>query len=142
MDKILDRCRTRFDPAIAKLIGAALGSLAIYLLAFTLPANLFTLYQRDGLVGGLLQQAGLNGFWRLSTAFIGVGLFYILGLRAARQTSSKTAWRIVIGGTLGQYLLPSAGPIFYERIGLGPRFAELVAMSFTRPSLTNPTSDG
>ncbi len=100
MDKILDRCRTRFDPAIAKLIGAALGSLAIYLLAFTLPANLFTLYQRDGLVGGLLQQAGLNGFWRLSTAFIGVGLFYILGLRAARQTSSKTAWRIVIGGTL------------------------------------------
>ena len=33
---------------------------------------------------------------------------------------------LVVGGTIGQYLLPSAGPIFYERIGLGPRFAELV----------------
>ena len=44
---------------------------------------------------------------------------------------------LVIGGTLGQYLLPSAGPIFYERIGLGPRFAELVAtnhFSFNRVS--------
>ncbi len=34
---------------------------------------------------------------------------------------------LIIGGTIGQYLLPSVGPIFYERIGLGPRFAELVA---------------
>jgi hypothetical protein len=35
------------------------------------------------------------------------------------------AW--ILGGTVGQYVLPSAGPIFFERIGLGPRFAELVA---------------
>ena len=44
---------------------------------------------------------------------------------------------LVIGGTIGQYLLPSAGPIFYERMGLGPRFAELVAtnhFSFNRVS--------
>jgi len=34
---------------------------------------------------------------------------------------------LIIGGTLGQYVLPSAGPIFYERIGLGARFNELVA---------------
>jgi hypothetical protein len=34
---------------------------------------------------------------------------------------------LIIGGTVGQYLLPSAGPIFYERIGHGARFAELVA---------------
>lgn len=34
---------------------------------------------------------------------------------------------LIGGGTVGQYLLPSAGPIFYERIGLGTRFAELVA---------------
>jgi hypothetical protein len=34
---------------------------------------------------------------------------------------------LIIGGTIGQYLLPSAGPIFFERIGLGTRFAELVA---------------
>jgi hypothetical protein len=34
---------------------------------------------------------------------------------------------LVIAGTIGQYLLPSVGPIFYEKIGIGTRFAELVA---------------
>jgi len=100
MEKILDRCRTSFDPAIAKLIGAALGSSVIYLLAFTIPANLLQLYQRNSLIGGLLQHAGLPGFLRLSVAFISVGCLYFVGLRAAQQTSSKTAWLIVIGGTL------------------------------------------
>lgn len=32
---------------------------------------------------------------------------------------------VVASASLGQYLLPSAGPIFYERIGLGQRFADL-----------------
>ena len=32
---------------------------------------------------------------------------------------------VVASAALGQYLMPSAGPIFYERIGLGERFAEL-----------------
>jgi hypothetical protein len=41
---------------------------------------------------------------------------------------------LIIVGTIGQYLLPSAGPIFYERIGLGPRFDQLVAT--TDPSVT------
>ncbi len=100
MEKILGKFGTNFDPAIAKLTGAALGSLAIYFLAFSLPTNLFTLYQRDSLIGGLLRHAGLSGFLRLSAAFISVGLLYFVGLRAAHQTSSKTAWLIVIGGTL------------------------------------------
>ena len=100
MEKILDRFGISFDPAIAKLIAAALGSLAIYLLAFTLPANLLTVYQRGSLVGQLLRHGGLHGFLRFSVAFISVGLLYFVGLRAARQTSSKTAWMIVIGGTL------------------------------------------
>ena len=34
---------------------------------------------------------------------------------------------LIVGGTIGQYLLPSAGPIFYERMGFGDRFQELVA---------------
>ncbi len=34
---------------------------------------------------------------------------------------------LIVGGTMGEHLLPSAGPIFYERVGLGTRFAELVA---------------
>jgi hypothetical protein len=100
MEKILDRFRTSFDPAIAKLIGAALGSLAIYLVAFTLPANLLELYQRSSLIGQLLRHAGLHGFLRLSVSFISVGLLYFVGLRASHQTSSKTAWVIVIGSTL------------------------------------------
>ena len=77
------------NPAIVKLIGAALGSLAICLLAFTLPANLIELYQRNNLIGGLLRNGGLSGFLRFSAAFISVGLLYFLGLRAAYQTSSK-----------------------------------------------------
>lgn len=100
MEKIRVGFKVGFDPAIAKLSAAALGSLVIYFLAFILPANLFTLYQRDSLVGSLLQRAGLSGFLRLGIAFISVGLLYFVGLRAARQTSSKTAWMIVIGGTL------------------------------------------
>ena len=40
---------------------------------------------------------------------------------------------LIIVGTIGQYALPSAGPIFYERIGLGPRFDQLVAT--TDPSV-------
>ncbi|HSB00495.1 MAG TPA: hypothetical protein VLE49_07585 [Anaerolineales bacterium] len=100
MEKILDRFRTGFDPAIAKLIGAALGSLAIYLLAFTVPANLLKFYQRSSLVGQYLRHAGLYGFLQISLAFISVGLLYVVGLRAAQQTSSKTAWIVVMGGTL------------------------------------------
>jgi hypothetical protein len=34
---------------------------------------------------------------------------------------------LIFCGTIGQYLLPSVGPIFYERLGLGTRFAQLVA---------------
>src|SRR5262245_75066 len=41
---------------------------------------------------------------------------------------------LIIVGTIGQYVLPSAGPIFYERLGLGPRFDELIAT--TDPSVT------
>ena len=100
MEKVRDTLEAGFDPAITKLIAGFLGSLVIYILAFTLPASLFTLYQRDSLIGSLLQHAGLYGFLRLSIAFIGVGLLYFVGLRAAHQTTSKTAWMIVIGGTL------------------------------------------
>ncbi len=88
------------NPSIVELIGAALGSLLIYLLAFTTPANLLTLYQHNNLIGQLLRHGGLSGFLRFSVAFISVGLLYFVGLRAAYQTSSKTAWAIVTGGTL------------------------------------------
>ena len=41
---------------------------------------------------------------------------------------------LILVGTIGQYVLPSAGPIFFERLGLGPRFDPLVAT--TDPSVT------
>lgn len=41
---------------------------------------------------------------------------------------------LIIVGTIGQYVLPSAGPIFYERLGLGGRFDQLIAT--TDPSAT------
>ena len=41
---------------------------------------------------------------------------------------------LIIIGTIGQYVLPSAGPIFYERLGLGPRFDQLTAT--TDPSVS------
>ena len=40
---------------------------------------------------------------------------------------------LIFVGTIGQYVLPSAGPIFYDRIGLGSRFDALVAA--TDPSV-------
>jgi hypothetical protein len=100
MEKIRNKFKTSFDPAIAKLIGASLGTLVIYILAFTLPANLLKLYNRTGLDGHLLQDAGILGFVRLVGGFVGVGLLYIIGISAARQTSGRLAWMIVIGGTL------------------------------------------
>jgi hypothetical protein len=100
MEKISLRNRTKVNPAIIQLIGTSLGSVVIYILAFTMPTNLFRFYQRSSLIGQYLQHAGLSGFLRLSVAFISVGLLYFVGLRAAHRTSSKTAWMIVIGGTL------------------------------------------
>ena len=100
MEKIRAVFKTGFDPAIAKLIGVLLGSLFIYIFAFTQPANLLKLYNRAGLDGHLLQDAGILGFVRIIAGFVGVGLLYMVGFRAVNRTSSKTAWIIVIGGTL------------------------------------------
>lgn len=99
MEKIRD-FKTNLDPATLRLTGAFAGSLLIYFFAFTQPAELIKFYQNDNLIGQFLRHAGLYGFLQFSAAFIGVGLLYFVGLRAAQQTSSKTAWMIVIGGAL------------------------------------------
>src|ERR1051325_3820424 len=100
MEKIRDTFRTNFDPATIQLIGASLGSLMIYIVAFTLPANLFKFYQRTGLDGHLLQDAGILGFLRIIAGFVGTGLLYLVAIRAVRQTSSSMTWIVVISGTL------------------------------------------
>lgn len=44
-----------------------------------------------------------------------------------RDRSVKSYFLIVASCALGQYALPSAGPIFYARLGLGDRFTDLPA---------------
>jgi hypothetical protein len=39
---------------------------------------------------------------------------------------------LVVGGTIGQYILSSGGPLFYEGLGFGPRFHDLVATNDPR----------
>ena len=63
MEKTLDRSRISFDLAIAKLIGAALGSLAIYLLAFTVPANLPALIPRFSAEAYTAHMSGCGTFY-------------------------------------------------------------------------------
>ncbi|MCL6730177.1 phosphatase PAP2 family protein [Sphingomonas hankyongi] len=57
--------------------------------------------------------------------------FGTLGLLAfSKRDQSRVLFAyfatLIVCGTLGQYILPSAGPMFYERIGFGTRFNELV----------------
>ena len=65
----------------------------------------------------------------VSWFLITFGTMGVLAFSKRDHSALLTAYlaTLIIGGTIGQYLLPSVGPIFYERIGLGPRFAELVA---------------
>lgn len=42
-----------------------------------------------------------------------------------RDTAILSYFMVMAFASLGQYLVPSAGPIFYERLGLGSRFAAL-----------------
>ncbi len=105
MEKIRNSFRSTFDPATLKLAAALAGSLIIYVLAFTLPANLLTLYNRTGLDGHLLQDVGVLAYLRMILAFSGLALLYLIGIHAATQTRSKAAWVIVIVGILAFILV-------------------------------------
>lgn len=62
--------------------------------------------------------------WAQST-MIGIAILPMLP-RSQRRDRAILAFFIVMAAcAMGQYLLPSAGPIFYERLGLGDRFADL-----------------
>jgi hypothetical protein len=94
-----------FDQGTLKLTLAFAGSLVIYILAFTLPANLLTLYGRVFLDAHLLHDAGDPAYLRMMLAFVGLAFFYVVGMRAASQAKSRAAWIIVIGGTLAFILV-------------------------------------
>ena len=54
-------------------------------------------------------------------------VFIVLALPNSplRSRCIVTYFLVAAGGSLGQYLAPSAGPVFYELLGLGDRFREL-----------------
>jgi len=56
-----------------------------------------------------------------------IALFLVIlaPLSDARARALLSYFLIMAAGSLSQYLLPSGGPVFYERLGLGPRFGEL-----------------
>jgi len=57
------------------------------------------------------------------------GMMGLLAFSKRDHSTLLTAFLaiLIIVGTIGQYVLPSAGPIFYERLGLGGRFDQLIA---------------
>lgn len=78
---------------------------------------------RSDLLRSLYSEAYVSWF------VITFGTMGVLAFSKRDQSALMTAYLaiLIIGGTIGQYLLPSVGPIFYERLGLGMRFAELTA---------------
>lgn len=106
------------------LTAAALASLAIYTLAFFLPANLFENYSRTKLDLKFLYSGGILGNVYLILAFIGLGLLYIFSFRIVRRCQSRTAWVIVISaGLLFALTLLLIAPFdaadIYDNIGHG-----------------------
>lgn len=67
--------------------------------------------------------------WAQST-FVLLAILPCLAKSARRDRALVSFFIIVACCSLGQYVLPSAGPIFYERIGLGARYADLPAHSW------------
>ena len=57
------------------------------------------------------------------------GMMGLLAFSKRDHSTLLTAFLaiLIIIGTIGQYVLPSAGPIFFERLGLGGRFDQMLA---------------
>lgn len=75
-------------------------------------------------------------FWALIITLFSVLIAKPTKERAASLFSYFFLWSVF--GPVGQYLVPAAGPIFYERIGLGPRYDGLYA---SIPALTSDISN-
>ena len=74
----------------------------------------------------LTVHAGAYSFlW--AVAIMGTIMWLLAQKPSAERSASLTAYFAIwsLFGTVGQLLLSSAGPIFYQRAGLGDRFAEL-----------------
>lgn len=92
------------DPALADIERALLGSDAWRLLPGPNPVLDY-----------------LYGLWPLALCAAFVGCYF------QKREPALLAFFLTVGllGTFGQYLLPSGGPIFWERMGYGGRFAAM-----------------
>lgn len=86
-------------------------------------------------------------FDRLYATFVGTHIIAVLFLLAARPSLLKSralvslslAWLVL--GVLGGYALSSAGPIFYDRVFGGERFAPMLAMLAKDAPIATFTAD-
>jgi hypothetical protein len=72
----------------------------LYWLGFVEPYPLLALYRRPLLNLYRLSTDRPSGHWLLLVAFLGQGVLYWLGWRAAQRAQGKAAWLVVLGGTL------------------------------------------
>jgi hypothetical protein len=105
MDTMRGAREHSIDPATIKLTTALTGSFFIYLLAFTLPANLLKLYDRVHLDGRLLHDVGFPAYLRMVLAFLSLAFLYYWGIRVAPHARSKSAWIPIIVGMLAFILV-------------------------------------
>ena len=103
------------DPLLAELDGKLFGG-DPWVLLHTLPLQ-------------LIDRIYLT--WGVFCAGIAIALSFAPNDR--RKDRCLTAYFLTVAScALGQYLLPSAGPVFYEAVGYGTRFAELPVLPWVQ----------
>jgi len=84
---------------------------------------------------------------RVYATFVGVHLFGVLGVLASKPSADKSraivalalGWLLI--GVVAAYLFSSAGPVFYDRVYGGHRYAELVEILRQHAPITTFTAD-
>lgn len=94
------KASTSGSAATIVLTGVAGLSFLIYLFAFVYPYNIFKLYSQPHLAVYRFAQDNPMVIWWLALAFVIQCGLYWLGWRSAQYASGRTAWFIVLGGTL------------------------------------------
>ena len=91
--------RNLSSPAAALLVSAFLSAW-LYWAAFVQSAVLLELYEISRLDGSFLQQQGRPTLWHFILSFMALAILYGLAWQAARRSSHRSAWLIVVGGSL------------------------------------------
>jgi len=108
MQNILSSVKKYLALPVVQLALIVFGSLLVYVIAFVLPINLFSLYDQPRQDVYFLYDRGLPAQVNLTLAFVAVWGLYLLGYRISLKLDAepdqvgnkKAAWMIVIVGTL------------------------------------------